>query len=78
LFLAVGCLTFTVGTKYSNFGLGKYLIQKIIDESLAAGARSLRLMQVNAGNIKAFGLYLKLGFQMKDMVSQFEGKNKIK
>jgi hypothetical protein len=30
------------------------------------------------GNTKAFGLYLKLGFEMKDMVSQFEGINKNK
>lgn len=56
----------------SNKGVGKTLMNALIERAKATNATSIRLAQI-AANTKSFSLYAKLGFQPVECISYFEG-----
>ncbi|ELR21816.1 acetyltransferase, GNAT superfamily protein [Acanthamoeba castellanii str. Neff] len=54
-------------------GVGRALMQAVIDEGVKNGHKSIRLQQ-EAYNLISFSLYAKLGFEPKDQVSFIMGR----
>jgi len=61
-------------TSASNFntGIGRRLIEAVVSNSVARGARSLRLMQVSANNV-SMALYTALGFEIRESLLGWKG-----
>jgi predicted N-acetyltransferase YhbS len=54
-------------------GVGRVLMQAVIDKGLKDGHKSIRLVQ-EAYNLVSFSLYAKLGFEAKDQLNFFMGR----
>ena len=58
----VHLLNVAVHSERRGTGLGRHLVESVIDESRAGGARTM-FLEVRAGNIVARRLYRRLGFR---------------
>jgi len=56
---------------YQGFGIGRAILTHLLEKSEKVGCESLRLVQ-DSYNLVSFGLYIKMGFQAKEMLSVFK------
>lgn len=52
---------FAVGVKFRRLGLGRRMLENLLEEALAAGCRTA-LLEVRPSNAAALGLYAQFGF----------------
>jgi GNAT superfamily N-acetyltransferase len=62
----------TVDPAVQSAGIGRLLMQDILDHAAERGFAGVRLLQF-AYNTRSLGLYSKMGFQVRDMVACMQG-----
>ncbi len=77
-FLETDCEIVSVDSLRENQGIGKALVEKVVEEARANQCRRVHLTTTN-DNLRALGLYQKLGFQLSALrVGALEETRKLK
>ncbi len=69
----VGVGPVAVALKHQGKGLGRAVMEALLDDAERHGLRSVRLLQA-AYNMISFSLYAELGFDVKDALANFAGR----
>jgi predicted N-acetyltransferase YhbS len=62
----------TVDPTVQESGIGRLLMQNVLDRAAAQGAAGVRLLQ-SAYNTRSLSLYARMGFQVRDVVACMQG-----
>ena len=62
----------TVEPTVQESGIGRLLMQNVLDRAAAQGAAGVRLLQ-SAYNTRSLSLYARMGFQVRDVVACMQG-----
>jgi ribosomal protein S18 acetylase RimI-like enzyme len=62
-----------VAVPHQGRGLGRRVMEALLERSEKAGIRSIRLLQ-DAYNMTSFSLYSRLGFEVKDLLAGLRGR----
>ena len=62
-----------VGVEHQGRGLGKMVMEALLERAEGCGLQSLRLLQA-AYNLVSFSLYCRLGFDAKDEIASLRGR----